>query len=257
MIRTRGDGLVLVTYNVRRCIGTDGREDPGRVAEVLREIRPDVAALQEVDSEVEGGSPDQLAMLSEATGMTAIAGPTLRRGDTGYGNALLVRHPPGAVRRHDLSVDDNAEPRGALEVDLPYPGPPLRLVATHLGLRAQERRRQASKLIVLLGDRPSPVALLGDLNEWLPWGPVRRLLRANGFGGGTVRSFPSRIPALPLDGIWSRPASLLGVASVHRSRLARRASDHLPVKAILRRPDALDAAAGTGGRLQGGSAGRT
>lgn len=241
-----GDGLILVTYNVRRCIGTDGREDPGRIAEVLREIGPDVAGLQEVDSEAEGASPDQLVALSEATGMIAVAGPTLRRGDTGYGNALLVRHPPGAVRRHVLSVDDDAEPRGALEVDLPCPGAPLRLVATHLGLRTAERRRQASELMVLLADAPSPVALLGDLNEWLPWGPVRRLLRAQGFGGGAVRSFPSRFPALSLDGVWCRPAPLLAAATVHRSRLARRASDHLPVKAILRRPDAIGRGAGPG-----------
>jgi len=46
-------------------------------------------------------------------------------------------------------------------------------------------------------------------------------------------TFPSPLPLLALDRIWSSPASLLRRVRVHRSRLARRASDHLPLVARL------------------------
>jgi endonuclease/exonuclease/phosphatase family metal-dependent hydrolase len=51
-------------------------------------------------------------------------------------------------------------------------------------------------------------------------GPARRL-----------RSFPSAQPIVSLDRIWVQPVAALAHVSVHRSALARRASDHLPVVA--------------------------
>src|SRR2546423_1878025 len=42
--------LRVATYNIHRCIGTDGRHDPGRIARVLNEIHADVIGLQEVDT---------------------------------------------------------------------------------------------------------------------------------------------------------------------------------------------------------------
>ena len=40
----------VVSYNIHRCVGMDGRQDPGRVAEVIRELDADIVGLQEVDS---------------------------------------------------------------------------------------------------------------------------------------------------------------------------------------------------------------
>ena len=50
----------------------------------------------------------------------------------------------------------------------------------------------------------------------------------------SLRTFPSRFPVFALDRIWVQPrASLLDVR-VHRTPLARRASDHLPLTARVR-----------------------
>ena len=38
-----------MTYNVRRCLGLDGRLWPERIAETIVECDPDVIALQELD----------------------------------------------------------------------------------------------------------------------------------------------------------------------------------------------------------------
>jgi endonuclease/exonuclease/phosphatase family metal-dependent hydrolase len=48
-----------------------------------------------------------------------------------------------------------------------------------------------------------------------------------------LRSFPSRRPILPLDRIWIHPVNVLRRMFVHRSALAKSASDHLPVVADL------------------------
>ena len=39
----------ILTYNVHRCLGIDGRLSPARIAEVIGSCEPDVVALQEVD----------------------------------------------------------------------------------------------------------------------------------------------------------------------------------------------------------------
>jgi len=50
--------LRIVTYNVHKCRGVDRRVRPDRIVEVLRELRPDIVALQEVVS-LEGGSREE------------------------------------------------------------------------------------------------------------------------------------------------------------------------------------------------------
>ena len=50
------------------------------------------------------------------------------------------------------------------------------------------------------------------------------------------RSFPVLRPLLALDRIWVHPPGALRAVAAHRSPLARRASDHLPVVAELEAP---------------------
>src|SRR6185503_13462353 len=86
----------VATYNIHRGYGRDRRQDLDRVAAVLGEMRGDVLALQEVDSDpdpTEEDLLDHLAHLAEATGFHAVTGPTLRRRGMAYGNLLLSRLP--------------------------------------------------------------------------------------------------------------------------------------------------------------------
>ncbi len=227
----------MATYNIHGCVGTDGRHDPDRTAAVIRELAADVVALQEVDSRPRIGCTSfELVRLAEATGLTPIAGPSIREARGDYGNALLVNRPVLAVRRHDLSVR-RREPRGALDVDLDVDGEAVRVIATHLGLRGGERRVQIARLLELIGEATSDsgrrLVVLGDFNEWFPWSRSFRLLRAALGGAATPSTFPSRRPLLPLDRIWAVPAGAVRRLEVHATPLARLASDHLPLRASL------------------------
>jgi endonuclease/exonuclease/phosphatase family metal-dependent hydrolase len=224
----------VATYNVHRCIGTDRRRDPERVGEVLREIAADVVGLQEVDSLPDGaGSLGQLDVLGRAAGLQPVAGPILlhRRGQ--FGNAVLTRHPVRAIRRVDLTVPHH-EPRGALDLDLEVAGRTVRVVVAHLGLFWADRVWQVHRLLTILGDdRDRTTILLGDFNEWRPRArPVRDLDRRLG-RIPALATFPSRRPLLALDRIWAQPRTHLGAFAVHRTALARVASDHLPLRATV------------------------
>src|SRR5208283_5262185 len=163
----------LVTYNIHTCVGVDRRCDPVRIGAVLREIDADIACLQEVDARRGiDRHVDQWAYLGQATGRRVILGAGLHDYGGRFGNAILTRFPVLAARSLDLTVG-GYEPRGAIDADLLVGDLVLRVLATHFGLHAAERRLQANRLMAALGDRPSAgrplahaVLLMGDLNEW-------------------------------------------------------------------------------------------
>jgi endonuclease/exonuclease/phosphatase family metal-dependent hydrolase len=205
---------------------------PERCATVLREIDADVVALQEVESRP-GHDLDALCFLARQTGARAIFGLTRVRENKHFGNALLTRLPPLAIRHHDLSVPDR-EPRAALDVDLKTEDCVLQLVTTHLGLRRAERCEQVSRLLPLF--RPESrdlVVLAGDLNEWFLRSRPLRELRQLFLNTPHRPTWPARAPLLALDRIWVHPFRALRRLATHNTTVARVASDHLPLTAEL------------------------
>jgi endonuclease/exonuclease/phosphatase family metal-dependent hydrolase len=219
--------LTVATYNIHSAVGTDGKFDPQRIAGVLREIGADVIALQEVPL---GGRKrgDVLTLLQQATGFHAVEGAVQDTPERRYGNAVLSRYPIIATRRLDLSFGSR-EPRGALDADIDVNGNPLRIVATHLGLRPAERRDQIKRLLQVFDTGRMPVILMGDVNEWFVWGRALRWLVSHFEAVPEVRTFPSRWPIFALDRIWISPRHRLLRIEVHATPLAKLASDHLPL----------------------------
>jgi endonuclease/exonuclease/phosphatase family metal-dependent hydrolase len=226
---------IVASYNIHGCVGRDRRLAPERIAAVIRELDADVVALQEVDAQHHvDGYLDQWVFLAETLGYHCVPGISLRTHRRDYGNAVLVRTPPASVRLHDLSVAGR-EPRGAIDLDIELDGSPLRIIATHLGLGAVERRAQIDHLLGVLAEEPDRRAtiLLGDLNEWFPASRNLRRLGARFHVGPAPASFPARHPVLALDRILAAGNAQVAAPAAHRSPLARIASDHLPVRATL------------------------
>lgn len=221
--------LTVATWNIHGAIGCDGRYAPARIVDVLGEIDADVVALQEVASAQ--AHSDFLAGIEHGTGYRVVAGLLRQRHGLDFGNAVLSRYPVRSVERLDLAIDDY-EPRGALDVCLDIGLPfPMRVVATHLGLRPGERREQVRRILAVVEREPAhPTLLMGDLNEWYLWGRPLRWLRSH-FRAMPVapRTFPSRRPVFALDRIWVSPGASVRRLANHSSPLARIASDHLPL----------------------------
>jgi endonuclease/exonuclease/phosphatase family metal-dependent hydrolase len=228
--------LVVASYNIHRGIGLDRKRDLDRIAQVIAEMNPDVVGLQEVVREDGVAHADQATYLGETLGMRVVMGETRSYGSGTYGNAVLTRLPVLSSVRCDLSCHGR-EPRGCLRVDLDLDHTAVHLFNCHFGLAFHERRAQLDLLAGFLqaADCEGPRLLVGDFNEWHR-GPVTRRLRRvfSSPMRRMRRTHPAVFPIFRLDRIyWD--VELQGEAfHVHRSRLARVASDHLPVVARLR-----------------------
>ena len=229
--------LVVASYNIHRGVGLDRRRDLDRIAAVIGQIAPDVIGLQEVIRENGVGHADQAQYLASRLGMTVVMGETRAYGVSGtYGNAVLTRLPVLGSLRCDLSYGGR-EPRGCLRVDLSVNDTALHVFNCHFGLGFRERRDQVSLLSTFLkaADCEGPRLVVGDFNEWHR-GPVTRGLRRE-FSSPMRRmrrTHPAWFPLFRLDRIYWDVELEGQEFHVHRTRLARVASDHLPVVARLR-----------------------
>jgi endonuclease/exonuclease/phosphatase family metal-dependent hydrolase len=229
---TEDPPLKVASYNIHLGIGRDGRFAPERIAAIVKELDADIVCLQEVSL----GHPgfDMLTFLSRACRMHGIAGPTLTTSRGDYGNAILTRLDPIEVRRWDLSVPGH-EPRGAISMVVKIAGFRWRAIATHLGLRPGERRKQIRRLLGFMQEAGSlPTVLMGDVNEWFLWGRPLRWLHRHFKRTPAPATFPSGWPIFALDRIWVEPNSALHGVRVHRSELSAVGSDHLPLTAQVR-----------------------
>lgn len=229
--------LRVLTWNIHGCVGGDGRHDVARVGAALRALAPDIAAFQEVDTRRPRPAPgvgQVYDILREAVGDHGHDAWAISGADGHYGQFLASRFPLEDRQVHDISVAGR-EPRKVMAARVRLPTASLRVVATHLGLRRHERRRQLAALTeILCDDLSSPLLLLGDFNEWLWPRRHQRDLYALFDRHTGHRSFPARLPLFPLDRIWCRPGHLL--ADSWTAPEGRAASDHLPVLAELDLP---------------------
>lgn len=227
--------LIVATYNIHGCVGTDGCFDPVRVRAVLTALDADILALQEVETYHHGD--DVLGAWRAWPDLHVISGPTLLREQGQYGNALITRLPVLDYTLIDLSVG-RREARSAIRAVLGHDDRRLEVIATHLGLRPAERRLQVRRLLDMLRSHPHPVdatVLLGDFNEWFLGGrPLRWLHRHFGGGNAMPATFPSRYPLFRLDRIWASAPARLTDVRVLRTAQSRCASDHLPLLGELR-----------------------
>ena len=228
----------LLSYNIHKGIGgRDRRYDIGRIIDVIEEENPDVICLQEVDHLVRRSRyHNQAQLLARRFNAAAHLYQTTVRLKTGsYGNVIISRWPFQSCHQISLRVDGK-KPRGAQLVVLETPEGSLQLVHWHLGLAEKERHWQVNHLLThhlfrQAGDLPVLVA--GDCNDWrntLAAGPFAE----HRFEQVTVpisrfRSFPAYFPMGSLDKAFCRGDIFVRHARVVRSRLAKRASDHLPL----------------------------
>ncbi|MGV3549958.1 endonuclease/exonuclease/phosphatase family protein [Rhizobium sp.] len=236
MVEKHPDAIVVASYNIHKCVGTDGKRDPGRIVDVIGEISPDIIALQEVDTRFgERKGLLHLERLEREHGLVPVplSKPSAAHG--WHGNIVLFRK--GLVADvHEINLP-GLEPRGALVTELDFDGGKgVRIIAAHFGLLRRSRAQQARAIVDhVRRHREIPTLVLGDLNEWR----IGAKSALHGFSPAfgplppSAPSFPSRLPFLALDRIISNRPGLIGDVIAHETPLSRVASDHLPIMTMM------------------------
>lgn len=233
--------LRVMTWNVHAYLGTGGAHNPERTLATLEALAPDIVALQEVEGRDRGhGIFDGIRHIRALGYRDIVEAITISDQSGRYGHVLASRWPIVRETTHDISVE-GYEPRRLIDAEVDLPGGRLRVLTSHFGLRASERRRQIVMLAKILEDcQGLPTVVMGDFNDWRRRGWLHRVLGPC-FGTAKVpATFPAYMPALPLDRIWGRPARL--IRRVWTAPESRRVSDHLPLLAELEWPPGTPAA---------------
>jgi endonuclease/exonuclease/phosphatase family metal-dependent hydrolase len=213
-----------VTYNVRGF--RDGR---GRVADVVRELAPDVLLLQET------GSRRDLRRFADDVGMRVARDPwsPLRRR---VKNAVLLAEP-WRFRSIELSRFPSARrwyPRGALVVRATSGANTIVAVSVHFGLAGAERADQAASLTDLVATLDGGVVIAGgDLNATPDMRATARVAASlrdtwSLAGQGDGSTFPAFAPVARIDYVFVTNEATI-VRAVVGAAGASEASDHLPV----------------------------
>jgi len=169
-----------------------------------------------------------------------VMAPTRHLRSALFGNVVLSRFPIRHHVQHDLTWK-TCEHRGVQRVDLEVHSGLLHIYNVHLGTSLLERRHQAGRLATLVHDRrvTGPKVVLGDFNEWargLATDVLAQRLQSVDLRRHLARrrTYPGFFPLLHLDHIYFEgKIDVLGV-SLPRDRMAKMASDHLPLVADLR-----------------------
>ena len=205
----------VVSWNVRSL-----RDGPREVAQVLRDLAPDVVCLQEAPRLLGwrwkrrwlAGRAGLTPVLAERScGVTVLLGPSGRLVAAGY--LPLPRHPGLHARAVTLAR-------------VKVGGTTLWVASTHLDLSEVVRAENAR--IVRSALPEGPLVLGADVND-LPGSPAwaalgRGLIDA---AEGLGPTFPAPEPNRRIDGLWVSPDLLVTASRVATE--AGSASDHLPI----------------------------
>ncbi|MEM6372910.1 MAG: endonuclease/exonuclease/phosphatase family protein [Pseudomonadota bacterium] len=238
--------LRCTTWNVHRAKGSDGQVDPTRVVDVIeRVLAPrnlDILALQEADGECRPhASILDVDRIARITGLTSVHDTALRWGSQsdGFLGTILFLSPTLTRTHADILDLPGHCHRGAVSVETLFGPRPLRIMSTHLSLSQPLRIVQMRIIGQYLSRRPPmQTVLLGDLNEWRPWGGLmfQRHLVGTTLRGPARRTFPSAWPVLPLDRVMTDGEGQVQQVSAISTPATAAASDHLPLEAIVTVP---------------------
>lgn len=199
--------LRLLSYNIHHAQNESGVMDVKGLADFILKVKPDVVALQEVDSVCRRSQNiDIAAELGKLTGMYFYFGKAMNYDGGGYGEALLSRLPIKSITTVALPYqpNKNREPRAAIEAVVELgKGKTFKFIATHLDHLEDETDRllQTNYLADKYKAETMPFMIVGDLNA-LP--ESKALLPLFAIAGQPTKdknvfTYPSGIPVKKID----------------------------------------------------------
>ena len=224
--------FTLMTWNIHRGVGADGKTDLARIASLIRDAQPDAVVLQEVDQgTTRSQGVKQADELEKLLGWQLFFGKAIDFQGGEYGQAVLSKWPITEKKIHRLS--EAGEARVAIEVTLKTEEESVKVVGVHLDAESAPRRtNELTVLLKALSAIKGKIIIAGDWNQ-SPQGDMVSLMKADTFlevkKTGNVMTFPQEKPTIEIDHVWSKGLSAEGKARVIDGKAA---SDHLPVVAV-------------------------
>ncbi len=232
----------VMSYNIHHANppARPGEIDLDAIAGVIRAQNPDVVALQEVDVNTErSGAFNQAAELAGKLEMNFYFGKAIDYQGGEYGVTILSKYPLSetVVHRLPTRAGSNGEPRVLTTAKLTLPGgTSLRFGSTHLDAQSSDENRllQIARIKEIALEEELPFIIAGDFNA-VPDSEVIdifdshftlscRLCPATSSANNPVRT---------IDYIaFYHPDRKFSVES-HQAVNERRASDHLPIVAVI------------------------
>ncbi len=242
----------LVTYNVHACVGMDGQLSSERIARVISQTGANIVCLQELDVfRNRSGNQDQAHEIAKHLEMEFHFHPAWHIEEEKFGNAILTRFPVRIVKGTGLHhYKDSRSRRSALWVEIELDEQTtVQVISTHMSIFPKEQLLQAQELLddwVAPASELGPVILCGDFNA-RPASAAYKLLSRHlwdvesfNSNPGTPPTYFSPLPFTRLDHIFLSDGLTASSSCVVDTRLAKVASDHLPLMADIKpKPDAF------------------
>jgi len=234
LLSLHAEELAIVSYNIKHGVNMQNKLKLEDTAEVLKNLKANVIALQEVDNQCgRSGKVNQAKFLGEQLGMHYVFGSAMKFDGGDYGQAILSKYPILETKTHKLPGD--GEPRIALEVVVePVKGKKMSFVSIHFDYRSEEQRQpQIQALFKALAEVKHPVILLGDFNA-RPESPSIALFKKDWHNVaklGPNLTSPADKPRSEIDYFMLRGWKTAGVKC--KVIEEKNVSDHRPLKMML------------------------
>jgi len=223
----------VMTFNIMHGATLNNDFDLDRIAKIIKDAKPHLVALQEIDNKTQRvNGMDLAAEMGARTHLFSVFGKAMRYDGGEYGVAILSAFPVIDVQNVNLPFSRGKEPRTALAVLVKLPGgDTIRFISTHLDHTRlmSDRMAQVKKIDAVLGKDLMPSILAGDLNAQ-PESESIQLLRKNwqmSLEPGTP-THSSKKPTKQIDYIMYRPANRWKKLSA-KVIADSVASDHRPI----------------------------
>jgi endonuclease/exonuclease/phosphatase family metal-dependent hydrolase len=220
--------LRVLSYNVRSL-----RDDGAEAAAIIRSCAPDVVCVQE--------APRFLRWRSKRAKFARESGLVLATADRPGGLMVMTSLRAAVIGTSFalLPLNDGKHRRAVVSAELKVGGVRCRVASVHLSTDAAERQQHLDPLWSALrpADEP-PLVVAGDLNED-PGGPVHtafadRLQDCYSVAGsGVGDTSPAAAPNRRIDAVFAARSITVKACEAIAIGSASRASDHLPVLAVL------------------------
>lgn len=226
----QGKQLRLTTYNIHHGRGMDNQIDYQRIANLIRQSRADVVAVQEVDSATQRtGNRYSLGEIAKGCKMHATFAAAIPLQGGKYGIGILSKKRP--LSWHSIALPGAEEPRALLVAEFKH----YVVACTHLSLTESDLMESISLIVVEARKWQKPFILMGDLNAD-PQSEFYKVMQRHFtfINNPKEPTFPSETPKNCIDHIAVFNANADRIQTICTQVGSSIASDHNPLHATIR-----------------------